>query len=56
MLDLCEWDHDDYSLKVENLPKAEPKLEPVGVSASTSRGRKPRVPTEPGLFDAGSEA
>jgi len=21
----CEWGHDDYSLKVENLPKASPK-------------------------------
>ena len=21
----CEWGHDDYSLKVENLPKAPPK-------------------------------
>ena len=25
ILDRCEWDHDDYSLKVENLPKAPPK-------------------------------
>lgn len=25
ILDRCEWDHDDYSLKVENLPKAAPK-------------------------------
>lgn len=24
----CEWGHDDYSLNVENLPKAPPKLEP----------------------------
>ena len=56
VLDLCEWDHDDYSLKVENLPKAEPKPEPVGVAAGTSRGRKPKLSTEPGLFDAGSEA
>jgi len=26
VLSRCEWGHDDYSLKVENLPKA-PKLE-----------------------------
>jgi adenine-specific DNA-methyltransferase len=26
VLTRCEWDHDDYSLKVENLPKAPPKL------------------------------
>ncbi|MFZ9738201.1 MAG: site-specific DNA-methyltransferase [Prochlorotrichaceae cyanobacterium] len=25
VLDRCEWDHDDYSLKVENLPQAPPK-------------------------------
>jgi adenine-specific DNA-methyltransferase len=26
VLHRCEWDHDDYSLKVENLPQAPPKL------------------------------
>jgi adenine-specific DNA-methyltransferase len=26
VLSRCEWGHDDYSLKVENLPKAPPKL------------------------------
>jgi adenine-specific DNA-methyltransferase len=26
VLSRCEWDHDDYNLKVENLPKAPPKL------------------------------
>ncbi len=25
----CEWGHDDYSLKVENLPKASPRPEPA---------------------------
>ena len=25
VLSRCEWGHDDYSLKVENLPKAPPK-------------------------------
>ena len=25
VLKRCEWGHDDYSLKVENLPKAPPK-------------------------------
>lgn len=25
VLDRCEWDHDDYSLQVENLPKAPPE-------------------------------
>jgi len=26
VLSRCEWGHDDYSLNVENLPKAPPKL------------------------------
>lgn len=31
VLGRCEWDHDDYSLKVENLPSApEPKPAPLG--------------------------
>ena len=25
VLNRCEWGHDDYSLRVENLPKAPPK-------------------------------
>ena len=25
VLNRCEWGHDDYSLEVENLPKAPPK-------------------------------
>ena len=25
VLSRCEWGHDDYSLKVENLPKAPPQ-------------------------------
>ena len=25
VLSRCEWGHDDYSLRVENLPKAPPK-------------------------------
>jgi adenine-specific DNA-methyltransferase len=25
VLNRCEWDHDDYSLQVENLPQAPPK-------------------------------
>ena len=26
VLDRCEWDHDDYTLRVENLPAAPPQL------------------------------
>jgi adenine-specific DNA-methyltransferase len=29
----CEWGHDDYSLQVENLPKAPPK-------AATTKGQQ----------------
>ncbi|MBP3954387.1 hypothetical protein J8F10_03660 [Gemmata sp. G18] len=29
VLDKCEWGHDDYSLKVENLPKAAKKPKQV---------------------------
>ena len=28
----CEWGHDDYSLNIENLPKAPPRLEPDATS------------------------
>jgi len=44
----CEWGHDDYSLKIENLPKAPPK--PVASSQTARKGPKAR-PEEPGLFD-----
>lgn len=31
VLSRCEWGHDDYSLKVENLPKAPPKAGQMGL-------------------------
>jgi adenine-specific DNA-methyltransferase len=35
----CEWGHDDYSLNVENLPKAQPKAEPApAAETGTSAG------------------
>jgi adenine-specific DNA-methyltransferase len=40
----CEWGHDDYSLNVENLPKAPPTTKAI-VTAS------PRSASQPGLFD-----
>jgi adenine-specific DNA-methyltransferase len=40
----CEWGHDDYSLNVENLPKA-----PLAAKA-TDRA-SPRSASQPGLFD-----
>lgn len=43
----CEWGHDDYSLKIENLPKAPEPSAPAPVNA----GRKPKPKTdEPDLF------
>jgi adenine-specific DNA-methyltransferase len=36
----CEWDHDDYSLNIENLPKAP---------------EKPKKPEQLGIFDGGAE-
>lgn len=53
VLHLAEWDHDAYSLKVENLPKAEPKPVPVVPSAARSGGRAKKAPVtaEAPLFD-----
>jgi adenine-specific DNA-methyltransferase len=48
----CEWGHDDYSLKIENLPKAPESTSPTPVNAG--RKAKPRS-TEPDLF-RGTEA
>ena len=43
----CEWGHDDYSLKIENLPKAPEPSAPAPVNA----GRKTKAKTdEPDLF------
>ena len=41
VLSRCEWGHDDYSLKVENLPAAPPSLPPSdGVKPQKSRPRQ----------------
>lgn len=42
----CEWGHDDYSLNVENLPKAPPKPEPEAPSTAKA------VAGQPDLFGA----
>lgn len=52
VLSKCEWGHDDYSLKVENLPMAEPAPESAPATQATKRGRKP-APDQGGLFDGG---
>lgn len=37
----CEWGHDDYSLNVENLPKAPPKPEPEAPSTAKAASGQP---------------
>lgn len=52
VLSKCEWGHDDYSLKIENLPMAEPQPE-AAPSASAGRRGKKATPDQGGLFDGG---
>jgi adenine-specific DNA-methyltransferase len=53
VLKKCEWDHDDYSLEIQNLPKAPPELE----EPTEDRPAKPRRkfgrgnPAQATLFD-----
>ncbi|PTA66367.1 site-specific DNA-methyltransferase [Deinococcus arcticus] len=53
LLRRCDWDHDDYSLNVANLPQSSspeeraPEAKPV---AAETRGRKKAVQVGPGLF------
>ncbi|SEI98136.1 adenine-specific DNA-methyltransferase [Deinococcus reticulitermitis] len=53
LLRRCDWDHDDYSLNVANLPQAtapdERAPEPKPVAAG-GRGRKKAAQAGPGLF------
>jgi adenine-specific DNA-methyltransferase len=37
----CEWGHDDYSLNVENLPKAPPRPEPEAISTAKAGAGQP---------------
>jgi len=39
VLSRCEWDHDDYSLQVENLPKAPPKPGQMQLAFSSEEDR-----------------
>lgn len=52
VLSRCEWGHDDYSLQVENLPKA-PEPAPVA-AAAPARQKRDRV-GGPDLFGDGTE-
>lgn len=49
VLHKCEWGKDDYSLKVENLPKAEVQPE------VTTQRRKPTNPNQQSLFSGGDD-
>jgi adenine-specific DNA-methyltransferase len=51
VLHLAEWDHDDYSLKVENLPKAEEPAEPVLAGSRSGRNKAKDGKGTPNLFD-----
>ena len=46
VLSRCEWGHDDYSLKVENLPAAPPPLPPTEEEVQPKKGR----PRQASLF------
>jgi adenine-specific DNA-methyltransferase len=53
VLSRCEWGHDDYSLQIENLPKAPPApLAPLS-QAGEARKLKPVNAAQGGLFDEG---
>ena len=55
VLSRCEWGHDDYSLKVENLPMAPPPVEQGLNRVPEGEGRKNR-PRPPSLFDQEGES
>ncbi|PSJ16553.1 site-specific DNA-methyltransferase [Nitrosomonas supralitoralis] len=48
VLSRCEWGHDDYSLRVENLPKAPP---PQQVENTKTKGHSAANSVQSGLFD-----
>jgi adenine-specific DNA-methyltransferase len=43
VLQKCEWGHDDYSLNVENLPKARPEVVSLAAVANANRDNKMQV-------------
>lgn len=51
----CEWGHDDYSLNVENLPKAPPAREASRPALKTTDKASSRSASQPGLFDLGGD-
>ncbi len=57
VLKKCEWGHDDYSLEIQNLPKAPPEPEEPGEDTAAKPRRKfgKGNPAQATLFDTGSE-
>ena len=55
VLSRCEWGHDDYSLQIENLPKAPPSPPAPLPQAGEGRKTKPANAAQVGLFDEGAE-
>jgi len=53
VLSRCEWGHDDYSLQVENLPKAPPSPPAPLPQAGEGRKTKPANAAQGGLFEEG---
>jgi len=53
VLKKCEWDHDDYSLEIQNLPKAPPELEEPTEDTPAKPRRKfgKNNPVQATLFD-----
>ncbi|MGH2342852.1 site-specific DNA-methyltransferase [Segnochrobactraceae bacterium EtOH-i3] len=51
----CEWGHDDYSLNVENLPKALPAREVSPPAPKPTDKALSRSASQPGLFDLGGD-
>ncbi len=57
VLKKCEWGHDDYSLEIQNLPKAppEPEEQPEDTPAKPRRKFGKSNPAQATLFDRGSD-
>jgi adenine-specific DNA-methyltransferase len=52
----CEWGRDDYSLRIRDLPTAEPELVEPSAGGANGTGRKAPPAEQPTLFAQGGEA
>jgi adenine-specific DNA-methyltransferase len=54
VLTRCEWGHDDYSLQIENLPKAPPHPSPLPLAGEGTKAKVRNVnAAQGGLFGEG---